>query len=105
MALNIPGEEFLTTSTQFLNLDALPGKIIFVGGGYIAFEFANIAVRAGAEVTIVNRGDRPLKGFDPDLVDELVKATTEAGVKILNKAAVKAIEKRSGQVYRPRLCT
>ncbi len=45
VALDIPGEEFLTTSTQFLALEDLPNKIVFVGGGYIAFEFANIAAR------------------------------------------------------------
>jgi len=39
--LNIPGEEHLTTSTQFLEPDRLPGQIVFVGGGYIAFEFAH----------------------------------------------------------------
>jgi glutathione reductase (NADPH) len=89
--LHIPGEEFLTTSTQFLELEKLPKKIVFVGGGYIAFEFANIAARAGAEVTIVNRGDRPLKGFDPDLVDELARGMKEFCISIRNKAAVKAI--------------
>ena len=98
VALDIPGEEFLTTSSQFLELENLPNKIVFVGGGYIAFEFANIAARAGAEVTIVNRGDRPLKGFDPDLVDELARGMKAFGISIRNKAAVKAIEKKSGRL-------
>ena len=48
--LGIAGEEWLTTSTQFLDLDALPRHIVFVGGGYIAFEFAHIAARAGTQV-------------------------------------------------------
>jgi glutathione reductase (NADPH) len=48
--LGIPGEEALTTNTQFLELDDLPARIAFVGGGYIAFEFAHIAARAGAWV-------------------------------------------------------
>jgi pyruvate/2-oxoglutarate dehydrogenase complex dihydrolipoamide dehydrogenase (E3) component len=39
--LAIPGEEYLTTSTEFLDLDQLPRRVVFVGGGYIAFEFAH----------------------------------------------------------------
>jgi glutathione reductase (NADPH) len=66
--LNIPGEEYLTASDQFLELEALPRRIAFVGGGYISFEFAHIAVRVGAEVTILHRGPRPLPRFDADLV-------------------------------------
>src|SRR5947209_12790196 len=67
-SLGIPGEELLTTSTQFLELDDLPARIAFVGGGYIAFEFAHIAARAGASVQVFHRGKRPLEKFDPDLV-------------------------------------
>ncbi len=62
--LAIPGEEHLTTSDQFLELEELPRRIIFVGGGYISFEFAHIAARAGAQVQILHRGARPLIGFD-----------------------------------------
>ena len=46
--LNIPGEEYLTTSEQFLQLETLPKDIVFVGGGHIAAEFAHVAARAGA---------------------------------------------------------
>ena len=48
--LKIPGQELLTTSEQFLELDELPRRILFVGGGYIAFEFAHVAARAGSQV-------------------------------------------------------
>jgi glutathione reductase (NADPH) len=67
--LNIPGEQHLTRSDQFMELDRLPERIVFVGGGYIAFEFAHVAARAGSRVTILHRGKRPLEKFDPDLVD------------------------------------
>ena len=63
--LGIPGEQYVTTSTQFLELEKLPRRIVFIGGGYISFEFAHVALRAGAEVTILHRGQRPLEGFDP----------------------------------------
>ena len=57
--LAIPGEEHLTTSTEFLDLEQLPRRVAFVGGGYIAFEFAQIAARAGAEVSILHRYSEP----------------------------------------------
>src|SRR5262249_27163119 len=55
------------TSEDFLNLDRMPARIVFVGGGYISLEFAHVAARAGAGVTGVHRGARPLAGFDPGL--------------------------------------
>ena len=66
--LDFPGHEHLIDSTNFLDLEALPPRILFVGGGFISFEFAHIAARAGSSPVIVDRGQRPLKGADPDLV-------------------------------------
>ena len=93
--LDIPGEESLTTSDQFLELEKLPQRIIFVGGGYISFEFAHVAARAGAQVMILHRGNRPLKGFDPDLVDQLVQSTRDIGVDVRLNTDVGAIKKDS----------
>jgi glutathione reductase (NADPH) len=93
--LGIPGEEHLTTSDQFLELEKLPERIIFVGGGYISFEFAHVAARAGAQVQILHRGARPLKGFDPDLVDQLVQATRDIGVDVRLNTIVGTVEKDS----------
>lgn len=73
--LEIPGAEHLTTSDQFLELTELPRRILFIGGGYIAFEFAHVAARVGSHVTVLHRGSRPLALFDPDLVDQLVERT------------------------------
>ena len=96
--LKIPGTELLTTSEQFLELDDLPKRILFIGGGYIAFEFAHVAVRAGAQVTIIHRGPRPLPHFDPDLVDQLVKSSRELGVEVQLGTEVVSVEKSSGQL-------
>ncbi len=96
--LRIPGEEFLTTSTQFLELEALPKRIVFVGGGYIAAEFAHVAARAGAAETIIHRGPRPLPGFDADLVAHWQTATREVGIHVELSAPVEAIEKRGTQL-------
>ena len=96
--LKIPGTEYLTTSEQFLELEELPKRILFIGGGYIAFEFAHVAGRAGAEVTVVHRGSRPLPLFDPDLVDQLVKHTRELGADVQLGTEVVGVEKSSGQL-------
>jgi glutathione reductase (NADPH) len=93
--LGIVGEGLLTTRTQFMELDNLAPRMIFVGGGYIAFEFAHIAARAGARVQILHRGARPLEKFDPDLVAQLMQATRDLGVEVHLGTAVTAIERHS----------
>ena len=80
--LKIRGAEHVTTSDQFLELERLPERVLFIGGGYISFEFAHIAARAGAHVTILHRGKRPLERFDPDLVNRLVSRTRDLGVDV-----------------------
>lgn len=80
--LGIPGQDLAVTSDGFLELAALPPRIVFIGGGYIAFEFAHIAARAGASVAIVHRGSRPLEIFDADLVDRLLARTRELGIEV-----------------------
>jgi glutathione reductase (NADPH) len=96
--LGIPGEEHLINSTQFLELEQLPAEIAFVGGGYIAMEFAHVAVRAGARVTILHRGTRVLEGFDPDLVSSLSDHTQELGIALHTGTTVEAIEKSKAKV-------
>ena len=91
-AMGIDGEEHLITSNQFLDRDELPKRITFAGGGYISFEFAHLAARAGAEVRIIHRGARPLERFDADLVDELLVASRDAGIDIVLNTVVKSIE-------------
>ena len=61
--LGIPGEEHLVTNEGFLELGDMPKRIVLVGGGYIAAEFSHIAARAGAEVVILQRGERLLPQF------------------------------------------
>lgn len=91
--LDFPGHEHLIDSTDFLNLDTLPPRILFVGGGFISFEFAHIAARAGSTPTVIDRGPRPLKGFDPDLVDLLIGRSQQAGIAIRPSTTITAVDK------------
>ena len=96
-SLGISGEQYLTTSDQFLEMNKLPKRIAFVGGGYISFEFAHVAARAGAQVSILHRGARPLDGFDKDLVGQLAQVTRELGVDVRLNTEVKSISKDEGR--------
>jgi glutathione reductase (NADPH) len=91
--LPFPGHEHVVTSDRFMELPELPRRVVFVGGGYISFEFAHLAARAGAEVTIVHRGPRPLEAFDPDVVDLLVKRTRELGLAVELSTDVRGVER------------
>src|SRR5262245_22953943 len=94
-SLAISGAHHIVTSEQFLELDRLPPRIVFAGGGYISFEFAHIAARAGVTATILHRGDRPLSSFDPDLVDMLVARTRALGIDVHLQTEVIAIDRRA----------
>ncbi|HEX7359658.1 MAG TPA: NAD(P)/FAD-dependent oxidoreductase [Bryobacteraceae bacterium] len=96
--LNIPGEEHLTRSDQFLELDELPKRLIFIGGGYIAFEFSHVAARAGSQVTILHKGERPLERFDADLVGKLVERTRKLGIEIRTKTKAIEVQGKPGRL-------
>jgi len=96
--LGIPGEQHLTTSTEFLELDQLPKRIVLVGGGFIAAEFAHTAARAGTHVIVLQRADRMLTAFDPDLVGWLMEKFHEVGIDVRLKTRVTAIENSGGDL-------
>jgi glutathione reductase (NADPH) len=91
--LGIPGEEHLATNENFLELERLPRRIVLVGGGYIAAEFSHVAARAGAQVTILQRGERMLAHFDPDLVGWLMEKFRQIGIDVRTRTKVEGIEK------------
>ncbi|TYC97150.1 NAD(P)/FAD-dependent oxidoreductase [Arthrobacter echini] len=93
--LGFPGHEHVIDSSEFLNLEVLPPRIVFIGGGFISFEFAHIAARAGSAPIILDRGERPLKSFDADLVELLINRGSDAGVEVRRLTSVTAITKSS----------
>jgi glutathione reductase (NADPH) len=91
--LGIPGEEHVVTSDHFLELSALPTRIAMIGGGYIAAEFSHLAARAGAHVTVLQRAERMLPAFDPDLVGWLMEKFVELGIDVRARSTVQRIDK------------
>ena len=92
--LDVPGAELVTTSTEFLELDDLPPRVAFIGGGYISFEFAWLARMAGAEVSVLHRSAHVLKRFDQQLADRLVERYRSLGIDVRTDAPVREVARR-----------
>lgn len=90
---NIPGIEHTISSNEIFDLPALPERLVIIGAGYIAVEFASIFARLGSKVTLVFRGDVILRGFDMDLRTELTTALVHAGITIRSGTTPSSIEK------------
>ncbi|MFO7714454.1 dihydrolipoyl dehydrogenase family protein [Desulfosarcina sp.] len=96
MGLPIDGARLMATSTEFMELDRLPPRIIFIGGGFISFEFAHFAVRLGppqTHCTILEAGPRPLGPFDQEMVGLLTEASAPEGIDIHCGMDITNIEK------------
>lgn len=80
LAPHIPGIEFGISSNEIFDLPKFPQRLLIVGAGYIAVEFASVFARLGAKVHLAYRADLPLRGFDDDLRSRLCEVLKTAGV-------------------------
>lgn len=76
-SLDMEGSKHLLTSADFFELPELPKRIVFIGGGYIAFELAHIVAACGSQITIISDEQKPLGAFDSNLVSEFIRATLD----------------------------
>ena len=90
-----PGNEHVITSNEAFHLDALPRRILIAGGGYIANEFAGIFNEFGCKVTIANRSDTILRGYDASVRDRLLQISMVKGIEFLFHAEFEQIEKQA----------
>ena len=95
---DIPGVEHVISSNEALELRELPKRMVIVGGGYIAVEFAGIFAALGVEVTEVIRAEAILRGFDHDIRVNLTDEMQKRGVKVLSETVIRSIE-TDGDVY------
>jgi glutathione reductase (NADPH) len=70
----VPGIAHCITSNEVFELESLPERILVVGGGYIAVEFAGVFAALGSRTTLLHRGDKLLRGFDDEIRDHLAEA-------------------------------
>jgi glutathione reductase (NADPH) len=90
----IPGREHAITSNEAFHLERLPPRVLLVGGGYIAVEFASIFNGLGVETTLSYRGKRLLRGFDGEIGERLGDEMAAKGVKIRFGAEPRRVSKR-----------
>lgn len=92
---DVPGIEHVITSNEALDLKELPKRMIVVGGGYIAVEFAGVFNGAGVEVTEIIRAPNILRGFDEDVRNHLRAEMEKKGITIRSETVVDSIKKTS----------
>ncbi|MDO8844382.1 glutathione-disulfide reductase [Methylicorpusculum sp.] len=90
---DIQGKENVVTSNEMFALATLPKRILIVGGGYIAVEFAGIMHGLGVKTTLCYRGDKLLRGFDDDVRTFSVEEMRKKGIEILFNTEIKSIAK------------
>jgi len=95
----VPGGELCITSDEAFHLDKLPERILIAGGGYIALEFAHIFQGLGSKVSLVYRGEKPLRGFDEDMRDAVVASMAERGIEVLLGCEFTKVEKRGQSLH------
>jgi len=95
---DIPGAHYAITSNEAFHLPQLPEKMIIVGGGYIAVEFAGIFNGLGVQTTLVHRGHLPLRGFDEEVREVLAQEISKKGVRLLLNTEVTAFESAGKQL-------
>ena len=86
-----PGSNYGITSNEVFHLETLPKRVVIAGGGYIANEFAGVFHGFGAHVTIVNRGDQILRGYDEQIRDRLLQISLTKGIEFRFNAPFQSI--------------
>ena len=95
---NFPGKEHVLTSDDMFFLKELPKKIIIVGGGFIALEFASIMNGLGCETTLLVRGNSILRNFDRDMIDFLTEEILKKGINIRLDTEIKEVKKKGNKL-------
>ncbi len=101
MPLPFEGAEHMITSSDFLELENLPPRMIFVGGGFISFEFAHFAARLGPpqmQIHILEAAEKPLGPFDEEMVQLLVEASRDEGIEVLSNVKITSLERKSSGI-------
>ena len=92
---DFPGNELVVTSNEIFDLPEFPNRILVVGGGYIALEFAGIFAGLGADTTLSYRGDIPLRHFDKDIREKLFLENKRHITMIMNSNVEKIMNKNN----------
>ncbi|MBR1555721.1 MAG: NAD(P)/FAD-dependent oxidoreductase [Oscillospiraceae bacterium] len=99
--LDIEGKEYLHGSSDFLDLDAMPERLVFIGAGIISMEFASMALALGKKVTLIEFAPRALASYPEQYVDKLVKKMESQGAVFkFGEAVSEAVKSENGFIVR-----
>ena len=93
---DLPGKQHMLTSNEIFDLEHFPKRLLIVGGGYIAVEFAGILNGLGVDTHLVYRGANLLKSFDREMSEKITAGMQEKGVKIHLNTQITSLEKEAG---------
>jgi glutathione reductase (NADPH) len=97
---DIDGIEHAISSNEAFHLETLPKRIVIAGGGYIANEFAGVFHQFGSHVTLVNRSETLLRGYDQQIVDRLMQISVKKGIDFRFNSTFERIDRREdGSVH------
>jgi glutathione reductase (NADPH) len=94
--LPFAGQELTVTSNEMFDLEPFPQRLLVIGGGYIACEFASIFNGLGSRVTLLYRGAQLLRGFDDDVRNFVAAEMAKKGVEVRTHAQVERLERVAG---------
>ncbi|WP_046214194.1 dihydrolipoyl dehydrogenase family protein [Paenibacillus wulumuqiensis] len=97
-SLNIPGEQYMKTSNEFLYLPELPERIVFIGAGYVSMELASISVKTGAEVHVVQSSDHILNGFHQPYANKMIDKMKQEGIHFHFNDHVTGVEQQGSEL-------
>jgi glutathione reductase (NADPH) len=95
MMPDFPGNELCITSNEVFGLPTFPKRVVIQGAGYIAMEFAGVFNGLGAHVTVVNRSNQILRGYDESLRDRLLDITRARGIEFRFDSAIEKVERQA----------
>ena len=90
---DIPGAEHGITSNDVFHLPTLPRRMVIAGAGYIATEFAGVFHELGVDVTLINRSETILRGWEPALSDRLLQISMAKGLNFKLNCRLERVEK------------
>lgn len=95
---SFPGADMMVASPEFLELESLPRRIVFLGGGYVSFEFTLVAMAAGCEAVLATHGNTFLRAFDQELVARLLDICREKGLELVTNFTPGNLERKDGKL-------
>ncbi len=97
---DVPGAEHMITSNEAFHLPSQPKRVVVLGGGYIALEFAGIFNGLGSRTTVLYRGEQILRGFDDDVRNHLANELVKSGIELRVKTDVTRLDKQADGTLR-----